>query len=155
MGLVKLISLHACISKWRIKCNRASAASGNFFEKIVRRLYKTNTCLSGLIFLPLIFPQRLWKYACLSFPVFSRTHVYASMEWMPCKQVGSLWGWTPFHSPINSKPDLWDWDCKLLFMSPLTDFAMKQTNICRLSAAKATYIRLLHGKIGFLGFFRP
>ena len=22
-------------------------------------------------------------------------------------------------------------------------------------AAKATYIRLLHGKIGFLGFFRP
>jgi len=38
--------------KWGIKRNQASVAS----EKMIGRLYKANTFLSNLIFLPLIFP---------------------------------------------------------------------------------------------------
>ena len=56
--------------KWRIKRNRASVASEKIFEQMIGWLYKANTCLSNLIFLPLIFPQILWKYARFSFPVF-------------------------------------------------------------------------------------
>ena len=36
----------------------------------------------------------------------------------------------------------------------MNDMLMR-LNACNYVAAKATYIRLLHGKIGFLGFFGP
>jgi len=84
-------TLHACIFKWRIKCNPASE---KIFQKMIGRLYKANTCLSNLIFLPLIFPLTFMKYACFSFPVFFQNagSVYASMEWTPLQTGGESLG---------------------------------------------------------------
>ena len=41
-----------CICKLMIKRNRASVASENFFEKMIGRLYKPNTCLNNFLFIP-------------------------------------------------------------------------------------------------------
>jgi len=63
-------------------------SSEKMFEKIIGRLYKANTCLSNLIFLPLIFPN-FYENICFSFPVFfSRTQAESMLLWTgrPCKQ---------------------------------------------------------------------
>ena len=82
------------LSKWRIKRNRASVASEKLIEKIGRRLHnKANTCLSNLIFLPLIFPNFYENMHAIRSPFFQDTgSVHASMEWTPLQTGGGVLG---------------------------------------------------------------
>jgi len=89
--------LHACISKLRIKRNRASVASEKICEKMTGRLYKANTCSSDLIFLPLISPNFYENMHAFHSPFFSRTQA-ASMLYGVDNRAN-----TPLHSPRNIK----------------------------------------------------
>ena len=65
----------------------------------------------------------------------------------------------PESQPVNQSseiraPSATDFDIKP-FIPLLSDDDQGQGNYCNHVAAKATYVRLLHGKIGFLGFFSP
>ena len=109
-------TLHACISKWRIKRNRASVASEKIFEKMIGRLYKANACSSNLIFLPLIFPPTFMKICMLFVSRFSRTQDASRLLWSGhlCRQEASFWGLTPPIVIETPKPVSETVSCKLL-----------------------------------------
>jgi len=76
----------ACLQffKWRIKRNRASVASEKIFEKMIERLYKANTCLSNLIFIPLIFLPTFMKMCMFFVPNFFQNQRRLSLCFYGC-----------------------------------------------------------------------
>jgi len=66
-------------------------SSEKIFEKMIGRLYKANTCLSNLIFLPLIFPN-FYENICFSFPVFSRMQAESMLLWTTNRTGGASLG---------------------------------------------------------------
>ena len=116
MGLIKHKLLHACIYKWRIKCNRASVASEKIFDKMIGILYKTNTCLSNLIFLPLIFPPPTFMKICMFFVphFFQNAGCFYGVD-VRANRRGVFGDGRPSIVLETPKPDFWD--CKLIWIS--------------------------------------